>query len=359
MATNNFLNFCNTDTGTNLLTQGDYSVATDRASGNKPGVASSKLVNKAIRQSAAITSQIAQMMADQKGYDVLDDGNMTTLLAQMKAMFAPKLPVVQKFTSGSGTWNRTYVFTITSGSATAGATYTNNGVTYTVSQTIASQTTLYATGSNIPSFAGTLTKASGTGDATITFQAYTFASFIQIEMIGGGGGGSGGASASAGAGGTGGNTTFGTSLLTANGGTGGTWLGSGGTGGTASLGTGPTGIANQGGQGTAGGNGGNAPGAFGAASPFGGGGGGGYVNTIGQSAISNTGAGGGGGGGAAAVAPGASGAAGGYIKAIINSPSTTYAYAVGTAGAAGTNGGSGYAGGAGGSGFIMVTEYFQ
>jgi len=48
MATNNFLPFSPTDTGTNLLTQVEYAAATDRTIGNQPGVASSKLNNKAI-----------------------------------------------------------------------------------------------------------------------------------------------------------------------------------------------------------------------------------------------------------------------------------------------------------------------
>lgn len=65
----------------------------------------------------------------------------------------------------------TYTFTVTSANATLGATYTNNGVTYTVTATIAAQTTLVATGVSAPTASGTLTKASGTGDATITFSA--------------------------------------------------------------------------------------------------------------------------------------------------------------------------------------------
>lgn len=65
-----------------------------------------------------------------------------------------------------------WTFTVTSANATAGATYTNNGHTYTVTGTISSGTTLLATGdAGIPQTSGTLTKASGTGDATITFSA--------------------------------------------------------------------------------------------------------------------------------------------------------------------------------------------
>lgn len=65
-----------------------------------------------------------------------------------------------------------YIFTISSGSATAGATYTNNSVTFTVVETISTQTTLVCTASGPPTASGTLTKASGTGDSTITFSAY-------------------------------------------------------------------------------------------------------------------------------------------------------------------------------------------
>jgi hypothetical protein len=53
------------------------------------------------------------------------------------------------------------------------------------------------------------------------------------------------------------------------------------------------------------------------------------------------------------------GGAGGYIDAIIYSPSATYSYAIGAAGTAGAAGTSGTDGGAGGSGYIIVTEYYS
>ena len=67
----------------------------------------------------------------------------------------------------------TTAFTVTSANATAGATYTNNGQTFTVQGTIAAGTTLTTTGTGAPTTSGTLTKASGTGDATIAFSAFT------------------------------------------------------------------------------------------------------------------------------------------------------------------------------------------
>lgn len=84
---NNFLPFCETDTGTNLLSQGEYAVDVQRDIGNQPGIARSKLVNKALRQATAIASQIAQFVENKTGDSVLDDGNMTTLLASITKAF--------------------------------------------------------------------------------------------------------------------------------------------------------------------------------------------------------------------------------------------------------------------------------
>lgn len=97
-------------------------------------------------------------------------------------------PIARVFTS-STTYNQTYIFFIASGSATAGATYTNNGVTYTVSVTISSATVLKATGNGLPENSGTLTKASGTGDATLTFSAYRKPLYVMAQVVGAGAGG--------------------------------------------------------------------------------------------------------------------------------------------------------------------------
>lgn len=84
MPINDFEPFCPTSTGTNLTTLPDYIVSTDRVSGQKPGIASSKLNNRALRQANAITSQIAQIGNDRYALDMLDDGNLATLLANLK-----------------------------------------------------------------------------------------------------------------------------------------------------------------------------------------------------------------------------------------------------------------------------------
>lgn len=281
------------------------------------------------------------------------------------------LPVLslQKFTSGSGTYNPTYVFFVSSANATSGATYTNNGQTFTVVNTISTGAVLQATGTGVPAASGTLTKTSGTGDASITFTIGVAPSYIRVRMVGGGGGGSGGGTTSTGgSGGAGGNTTFGTTLLVANGGSApATAIYYGGAGGSASLGTGPIGVAFSGAYGGTGSyEGGNTvsiAGGMGGISPFGGAGIGDTNGSGAHSAIANTGSGGGGGGasnvGNSSTASGGGGGAGGYVDAIIIAPSTSYSYAVGAAGTAGAAGTNGFAGSAGGSGLILVEEYYQ
>lgn len=184
-------------------------------------------------------------------------------------------PILQSFTSGSGTFNEPYAFIITSGSATAAATYTNNSITYTVMKTVASATLVYMTGSNVPLTSGTLTKASGTGDATLTFTSYKSPLYNVVTCVGsgggggsgtgggttgGGGGGAGGAdiaydrspaltysysigaagtAGSSSAGGAGNTTTFGSTICSATG-------GSGGAQGTSSSGVAPGGAGGSG-----------------------------------------------------------------------------------------------------------------
>ncbi len=68
--------------------------------------------------------------------------------------------------SGAG-----WLFTVTAAAATTGAKYTNNLATFTVVNTISAGVSLLATSTGTPGVSGTLTKATGTGDATITFSS--------------------------------------------------------------------------------------------------------------------------------------------------------------------------------------------
>jgi hypothetical protein len=292
-------------------------------------------------------------------------------------------PTVQKFVIGN---NGTYTFTVTPANATSGATYTNNGQTYTVSSTISSGTTLTTTAAPNASFVfsnGTLTKASGTGDATITFTSiqltgtYTRPTsptplYIRVKMAGGGGGG-GGAGSGSGNGKTGSASTFGTSLLSCSGGSGGFGTngglgGLGGPGGGGGIVGGAIGDAITGGQGGDGYTTGSIATAgymmsgAGGANARGGGGMGttSQGNGAGYAGALSTGAGGSGG---TAVAEssntGGGGGASGYVDAIITSPSSTYTFAVGVGGYGGIAGASANAGGGGGTGIIIVEEMYQ
>lgn len=272
-------------------------------------------------------------------------------------------PSIQKFTSGSGTYAKNYAFKISSGSATVGATYTNNGITYTVWATVSSATLVYMYGSGAPTASGTLTKASGTGDSTLTFSRVAAPLYLRVRLVGGGAGGGCSGSAGGGSPTAGGNTTFGSTLVVGNGGgAGGTAGSNSGSGGTASLGTGVVGTAMKGASGgvvcysVAG----YESGSMGAGTPLGGGGYGGF-NSAGEAPSANTGAGGGGGGTGnnANMYGGHGGASGGYCDAIIASPADTYAYAVGAAGTGGTLGTNGTAGGNGAAGYLEVTEFYQ
>lgn len=283
------------------------------------------------------------------------------------SFYIPVAPTVKAFLQ-----TKYYTFTVTAANATLAATFTNNAQTFTVVYTIAGTTTLVCSGTGAPGSSGTLTKSGGTGDSTITFASvvangtYNLPSgcfYIRVRMVGGGGGG--GAVTSAGAGSDGGDTTFGSSFLTAGGGKGGpTGVNSGnrgGLGGTSTI-VGPTGLlpaGNAGGGGVNTTNTGTAmgPGGNGGGGAFFGGGGSGQGNNSGTASTAgavNTGGGGGGGAGGNNTQQGGSGGGGaGGIDVIITSPSATYVFTIG-AGGAGNGGGS-----AGGDGAIYVEEIYQ
>jgi hypothetical protein len=92
-----------------------------------------------------------------------------------------------------------------------------------------------------------------------------------------------------------------------------------------------------------------------------GGGGGGSVNQSPGGAVTNNGSGGSGGGSSstAASAPGSGGGAGAYQEAIVQTPSATYAYTVGSGGTASGAGVNGFAGVAGSGGIIIIDEFYQ
>ena len=268
------------------------------------------------------------------------------------------LPSIVYYVPGSGTLGGAGTYYLSSSATQASATL----YAYTLASGSVLAMSVYPTAT---------TTATTIGFATPTYGVYTVPTnckYLYIEMVGGGGAGGGTYNVSAG--GTGGNTTFGTALLTTNGGAGGQLANGGslnylGTGGTAAITStsGVSGIAITGANGNIWG---YSCGGSGGTSPFGGAGVGSFNFSSGNATggkqttngSPNSGSGGGGWGtDNTAYTSGVGGGAGGYIKAYITSPSSTYNYSV-PIGGNGSIQGFVYMSGNGGSGVIIVTAFF-
>jgi len=194
MATNDFLPFAG-GAGSNVLTQAAYAALAARTAGFSAGVAKSAELNKVWRQSSIMAAVLAQLIADNTGADVIDDGTTATILDGLKSATAGRLIGVRVFsTAGSSVYTPTtgtksvVVEAVGAGGGSGGAPATN-----------ASQSGLSAPGSN-----GAYAKArylSGFSGVTVTVGA---------------GGSAGGPTT---AGGNGGTTSFG-ALLSCPGGRG-------------------------------------------------------------------------------------------------------------------------------------------
>lgn len=102
MAVNEILQFCGTDTGTNLESQSDYAADSQRTDGNQPGIAKSKLVNKALRQSSFIATAFAQFLVNTTGSDILDNGDEAGLITLITNALAPTpTGLIQAFGGGT------------------------------------------------------------------------------------------------------------------------------------------------------------------------------------------------------------------------------------------------------------------
>lgn len=154
------------------------------------GVPSSRLVltNYSTTSSATVnlTFQIPEIISStdtQYFYTIYRTAVVQTSVGVDLAALDPgdeQYQVIQAFPSVAQL-SANYTFTVTAANATAGATYTNNGHTFTVISTIVAGTTLIASGNGAPSVSGTLTKTSGTGDATITFSSVSTPRSITIN----------------------------------------------------------------------------------------------------------------------------------------------------------------------------------
>lgn len=88
MATTSLQQFCPTDTGTNLETDSVYTADTNRITGNKPGIASAKVNNKALRQASLIATAVAQYLAAYQATNIDDTLTPAQVKTAMDAAFS-------------------------------------------------------------------------------------------------------------------------------------------------------------------------------------------------------------------------------------------------------------------------------
>lgn len=105
MATNDFLPFAG-GAGSNVLTQAAYAALAARTAGFSAGVAKSAELNKVWRQASIMSAALAQLIVDNTGADVVDDGTITTILGNLKTAVSGRLVGVRIIKS-SGTYTPT------------------------------------------------------------------------------------------------------------------------------------------------------------------------------------------------------------------------------------------------------------
>jgi hypothetical protein len=90
MATNDFLPFATGDDA-DVLSQADYAVLPALATGFGTGRAESSQVNKVLRQASVLAAGVAGYIVAKAGTDVLDDGNIDTLVTNLTAAIAQQI----------------------------------------------------------------------------------------------------------------------------------------------------------------------------------------------------------------------------------------------------------------------------
>lgn len=200
MATNDFLPFA-TGGAANVLTQAQWAALSALLNGFQSGIADSKSINKAFRQSSIMSAVLAQFIVDETGANATDDGTTATLLANLKNATSGRLINVQVFdTVGANTYTKT-----------SGATYAIADVQGGGGQGGGSP----ATGASTVGF------GSGGHSGAGLVGKFSLSGVINLAVTVGAGGQGGAAGA---AGGTGGTSSVG-ALITCPGGAGGGALG--------------------------------------------------------------------------------------------------------------------------------------
>lgn len=198
MAKNEFLPF-GTAANANVLSNSAYQALPARTAGFSSGVAKSEELNSAWRQASVIASVLAQFIADKTGQDVLDNGDLLTLQANLNSAMliagTGRLLNTQSFRA-SGT------YTPTAGTKKIRITMTGGGGGGGGCQAASSAETFSGAGG-------------GAGGTIITTFLLTGAVSYPVIIGAGGAGGNGPANGS-----DGGATTFGALVATGGGGAG-------------------------------------------------------------------------------------------------------------------------------------------
>lgn len=100
MATNEILPFASTNTGTNLLTQAEYAADAQRVIGHQPGIARSKLENKALRQASLMAAGLAEFIADYQSNNVTDSLTAQQVADYLLAAITSNIPIADSTKRG-------------------------------------------------------------------------------------------------------------------------------------------------------------------------------------------------------------------------------------------------------------------
>ena len=383
-----------TGVGANVESQSQYVTDLNPGgslqNGYQSGIAKSAQVNKTLRQASIMAAAVANVINQQTGLDVLDDGNLTNLITiltsaiQQAAIRGTQAADIASAATVNLDTTIGWLVDVT-GVATWTAVTLSQGrvrvVRHTGNQLLTHGSSLQLPGAaNIQSQAGDYSIWAGYSSGVVRCVAFfrnsNFAKMtrtiltsgsgtyvpptggvrLKVTAVGGGGGGGGSGNGGGGSGGTGNNTTFG--ALTASGGNGGSGAAGQSAGGAATGGDDNI----PGGGGTGSPNNTSGPGGCGGNSSRGGGGaggGGGASIQSGGNAATNSGSGGGGGGNNGAITSGGGGGSGGTCIAWINNPAASYSYVVGGTASGGSAGTSGVSGGTGAAGIIIIEEYYS
>lgn len=205
MATNDFLPFA-TGGSANVLTQAQWAALGALLNGFQSGIADSKSINKAFRQSSIMSAVLAQFIVNQTGQNATDDGTTATLLANLTAATAGRLL-------------RTTVYTINGGTqqvSVNGAAFTSTGATTwsPLSSTGKARIRLWGAGGG---GGGSTSSVAGGSGAGAGYAEGIYYGVVSPQSVAVGLGGAAGAANSTGAGAAGGSSSVG-SLISATGG---------------------------------------------------------------------------------------------------------------------------------------------